>query len=65
MALGTPLSMETPVPAALRKNFCSHQTWDTSVLAVGVIRKLSIHSVRIYWVLTVWQGMGQPLGVQL
>lgn len=64
VALGTPLSMKTRVPAALRTSAPSRPRTQ-SILAVGVIRKLSIHSVSIYWVLTVWQGLGQPLGIQL
>lgn len=47
VALGTPLSMETPVPPALRKNFCSHQTWDTKHPCCWCHQKV-IHSFSQY-----------------
>lgn len=47
MALGTPLSMEPRVPAALRKNFCSHQTSDTKPPSCWCHQKV-IHSFSQY-----------------
>lgn len=45
--LGTPLSMEPRVPAALRKNFCSHQTSDTKPPSCWCHQKV-IHSFSQY-----------------